>query len=381
MPVITTERPCPVCTFPMGSVLREHTFAAISDHPGITSYTVVACEQCGMCYADKIPSVAALDAYYRDVSKYAYGERAGKESLGDRVRLLATAKRIRTILNDHERLLDIGCATGAMLAHLALLRHSAANIMGVDLSPECRAIAKGHGLRVEESTSDHFDVVSLVGVLEHVRDVAGVLRMARERLTRGGRLYIEVPDLLGFTDLMGAPYQELSTEHINYFTPSTLQRILIDLGFAVESSTLGTVTRGDGTLASNLVVVARWEGIEAGERAMFQYLQASRENLEVLAQQIQSATEPYIVWGCGTLARALIAHGAFAHHHGIAFTDNDPRLHGRIIGDHWQILDPATAFAAQLPFLIITERHNPEIAAQITAAGGRVLDLSLVGAT
>src|SRR5438552_3867543 len=89
--------------------------------PGSTLYEcyVVVCDACVCVFADGIPTQAEFDAYYRDLSKYETQDRAGQETEHD----LARYKDDADFIVDHftersARVLDIGCASGGMLAEL-----------------------------------------------------------------------------------------------------------------------------------------------------------------------------------------------------------------------------------------------------------------------
>src|SRR5689334_11708594 len=89
-PVMTPlprSRPCPVCLSASKRVLFHQRFAVVEDATPVGGYDVAVCERCGCGYADGIPDQAAFDRYYRDMSKYEYGQRGGAESDYDRRRL------------------------------------------------------------------------------------------------------------------------------------------------------------------------------------------------------------------------------------------------------------------------------------------------------
>src|SRR5580700_4084015 len=81
MPV--TSRPCAVCGSNRKRRLFEQKFSTVCLLEG---YTVVVCEQCGFAFADDIPEQEAFDAYYRDLSKFEYQHRGGRESACDESR-------------------------------------------------------------------------------------------------------------------------------------------------------------------------------------------------------------------------------------------------------------------------------------------------------
>jgi SAM-dependent methyltransferase len=115
-----------------------------------------------------------------------------------RRRILASliARRIRPPAG--ARILEVGCGTGHNLAMLSRFGH----VEATELEPEARQLAAERlGRPVLEAAlpdlsmfpADHFDLVALLDVLEHVEDDAASLAAIRGRLKPGGKLLVTVP--------------------------------------------------------------------------------------------------------------------------------------------------------------------------------------------
>src|SRR5206468_856298 len=92
-----------------------------------------------------------------------------------------------------------------------------------------------------------FDFVILIGVLEHVEDVRGALEHLRKVLGPDGRAYVEVPDAANLAGRPDAPYQEFSTEHINFFSTPSLMSLLQVAGFEALSTDRAVRQQHDNT--------------------------------------------------------------------------------------------------------------------------------------
>jgi SAM-dependent methyltransferase len=131
----------------------------------------------------------------------------GAEHGPDSARAAEFAARIRYLRKlcrrlGRPRVLDLGCATGQVLAELSPVIDDG---LGVDISgamiERARRIAERGKLRFRaddavrfcRSCSEHFDLVLLVGVLEHLPDQETALASARRVVGRTGRLVVISP--------------------------------------------------------------------------------------------------------------------------------------------------------------------------------------------
>jgi len=138
--------------------------------------------------------------------------------------------------------LEIGCGAGQTLELLAGLGH---RVTGVEPDPAARQVAAGRGLTVLDGTAEalppalqgrRFDCVFLFHVLEHCIDPLAALRNARTLLRDGGLLLVEVPNnACRGAALFGASWYWLDVpRHLNFFTPTSLDRVTRAAGFASQ---------------------------------------------------------------------------------------------------------------------------------------------------
>lgn len=108
----------------------------------------------------------------------------------------ATARRIQ--LQPGEKLLDIGCGTGALLNLLAA-QHNAVNLVGIDPSPEMLAVARQKlptvqfelGFAERLPFADNcFDVVASNSAFHYFQAPDAALREIRRVLRPGGRVVL-----------------------------------------------------------------------------------------------------------------------------------------------------------------------------------------------
>lgn len=381
---MSARRACPVCGSADPKVLFHQEFAAVEMATPVTGYDVAVCKACGAGYADGIPDQRAFDRYYRDMSKYEYHQREGAESEYDQRRLAIIADIIAPHVPRRDaRILDIGCATGRLLANLR--ERGFPNVTGLDPSPACAAAAKKlYGISVHTQTlaelgagAERFDVAILVGVLEHLCDLDEAFVHLRTILNPGGLLYVEVPDATAFADWPNAPYQDFSTEHINFFAPVSLEHLMARRGFSRVFLEQNHREQSYRTVMSNVSAVFRKAaGVPRApvdlfdadtEPGLVRYIEQCRREDTALRAKLDALADsgrPILVWGVGTHTTRLMATSRLADANIVAFIESNARYHGKTLHGR-PIIAPEELKRHDEPVLVSSRVFQHEIAAQI----------------
>jgi SAM-dependent methyltransferase len=365
-------RNCPVCGFTDRRVVFRQEFAAVDQATPVTGYDVAVCERCGAAYADGIPDQTAFDRYYRDMSKYEYAQRGGEESEFDsrRLALIADIVAPRVPFPD-ARILDVGCASGRLLANIR--ERGFTQVTGLDPSPACAV--RTMTLREIAAYGERFDMVIMVGVLEHLRDLDSAFEQLRTLLNPSGQLYIEVPDVTAFADWPNAPYQDFSTEHINFFSPVSLRNLMRRHGFTEVFLEQNHREQSYRTVMSNVSAfyqkqddVPQHIEFDAGSAAgLDRYLAASAADdrrLQAKIDEVVDARQPILVWGVGTHTSRLMATSRLAEADIVAFVESNSRYHGKTLHGR-PIVPPEALRERPEPVLISSRVFQQEIADQI----------------
>jgi SAM-dependent methyltransferase len=302
-------------------------------------------------------------------------------SASDRARFEATAAMLQPHLSPGDSILDIGCATGALLAELR--ERGLAQVTGLDPSPVCAASARRVydipvlvGTLAEVAVEEPFDLVILVGVLEHVRDLAPMLAQVGPLLRPGGLAFVEVPDALQFTDWRNAPFQQFSVEHINFFSPTNLENAMNCNGFdtvAVYQDVREVGHRAKDPVASG--VFRRREHQEAGGwrkdpttapalRSYIEQCRGSEAQERRKIDELVASGEPLIVWGTGTQTQRLLATGNLGKTNLRAFVDSNVKYQGKTLHD-LPILGPEELKGRSETVLISSWMYQEEIHQQL----------------
>lgn len=384
-------RPCAVCDGQKTRLLFRQTFSAISKGGLLEGYDVVVCERCGFGFADRIPEQPAFDTYYRDMSKYEYQDRGGEVTDHDMVRFRGVVDTIRPHLpNPDVRLLDVGCATGQLLA---LFKESGfRNVTGLDPSPVCADVARrmfdiriltgtlADAARIKDNERQ-YDCIILIGVLEHVRDLGASLEAVRELLSPDGLIYIEVPNATGFAGRPDAPFQEFSTEHINYFSATSLTNLMNRFGFSVILSQKITRQQSQSTITPAVMAIYCRDKVPAEpsitydaetESGLAEYIRLSRQTDDSIQKTIDglvASKKPIIIWGVGTHTLRLLETSRLGQAIIVAFVDSNPRYQGKELHGR-PILAPADLHKQHEPILISSRVFQADIENSIRKALG-----------
>lgn len=206
-------------------------------HGGADEFTVVECASCGHWYLDPVPTPEKLGDYYpSDYGAYAFASPMVR--IANELFVLKRGHQIQRHAAPGARLLDVGCGDGRLLESLARRGYQ---VQGVEFKDSAaRACRETKGLDVVGGTledarfpPDHFDVVTLFHVLEHLRNPSRTLKEIWRILRPGGTLLLEVPNRASRISKLMGPYWAgwHLPRHFHHFTPPILGSLLGRAGF------------------------------------------------------------------------------------------------------------------------------------------------------
>jgi len=199
---------------------------------------LVSCSNCGLQYlTPRLRSDLILSGYSEGSDEAFVSQNTARErTFGKSLSLI---ERLRPMKG---RLLDIGTGGGAFLG---VAYRNGWEVAGCEPNRWLAEWGSGHyGIDIQAGTifdmdlpDDEFDVITLWDVLEHTPNPRNVLDECKRVLKPGGLMIINYPDIESLVArLMGRRWVFLLSVHLYYFTPDTIEKMLIEVGFKVTRS-------------------------------------------------------------------------------------------------------------------------------------------------
>jgi len=160
-------------------------------------------------------------------------------------------------------LLDLGCGTGCFLDQA---QRAGWDVEGIEVSEYAASVAQRRGMDVRCQTietaaieTNRYDCVTLWDTLEHLRDPVGVITSAAAALRPGGVLALSTGDITSLCARLSGPRWHLFNlpEHLFFFSPESLRRILQRAGCRVATMTRETYWATPSYLMERLAKSAR----------------------------------------------------------------------------------------------------------------------------
>jgi 2-polyprenyl-3-methyl-5-hydroxy-6-metoxy-1,4-benzoquinol methylase len=227
------------------NVLFDYSMEGHDSQEGVEGYLVpgkewgrhVKCKNCHLIYMNPLEKVIKTNEYYFKA----------KNTHAPTIResYLKTAKSQVCLIQKYgsgTNLLDIGCAQGFFLFSASKAGYTT---KGIEISQDAAEYARREfDLDIEAKpfeelrfAENHFDVVTLWQVLEHVPYPLMVLKEVHRILKPGGLLVVSTPNIEGIpAKILRKRWWDIKRLHVNQFSTKTLRDILQNAGFKNISS-------------------------------------------------------------------------------------------------------------------------------------------------
>ncbi len=225
------------------------------------AFEIRTCRDCGLVYVSPQPLGEDLPAFYAGMYADREAETVAARSLGH------VERHLRSIIErrrpDGGRLLDIGCGYGRFLSGFVGRPWT---LTGTEISETAIAhvgetvpdATVHHGLIEDVDFADaSFDAITLIAVLEHVKDPKATIARVSRWLAPGGVLLVQVPYIAPFIRVKryvpALPIYFEAPRHLYDFSPRTLPRYFEEAGFGDIRKDIGRPYSSVGALGELLI--------------------------------------------------------------------------------------------------------------------------------
>ena len=237
-----SELNCKICT----SASLEFICETENTHSPTRTIENVRCRRCGLVFVANEFTDEELGTAYGTLDSTEYYNEIAREN---REKMRTAASNILKFADRYARVLDVGTGDGEfirVLNEIGFTRISGHEIPGGDLSA-LKETAENIYEDFDYSTipDEQFDVVTMLDVVEHVRDPKLLLSQCRRILKPGGHVYFHTPVVtrtdramhhlakLPPTRRISQLWQRGRTSvfHLQNYTRVALSRLIKDTGF------------------------------------------------------------------------------------------------------------------------------------------------------
>ncbi len=223
-------------------------------------WTLKGCTGCGLVYLENAPTYVQIGTEFAWEKSYSQEKSKRREGRGARYVVSDAGKRLKRLVRGGKprakenrfirkhigkgRMLDVGCGSGRTLMAVP----EQITPYGIEISPalarQTDEACKARGGHVVENNAidgmdafepEFFDGMMMRAFLEHETQPRELLERARRPLKDDGRIIIKVPNFGSWNRrVTGSRWCGFRfPDHVNYFTPGTMRRMVEESGYRV----------------------------------------------------------------------------------------------------------------------------------------------------
>jgi 2-polyprenyl-3-methyl-5-hydroxy-6-metoxy-1,4-benzoquinol methylase len=310
---------CPTCDSGTTHLL-EWEFSGLGD--SVFNYTADfhACPTCGLVYIRNVTD-ASLRRFYVEECSYFENPHFAVTSPANQKKYFFYMRYLREHGINSTAMADVGCGRGGFVNWMAESGWEEA-CCGVDVDARSLPVKAGAGSNVSFRNGNclnlplvekSFGLLTYFHVLEHIRDLSGLLTEATRVLEDKGHILIEVPDAENYAGTpIGSAFWFSIREHINHFTAKALTAALEAHGFAVRDVSRQRLETPEFAYPSLIILAQKTMTLRSvalpASADVAGFARSSRQALMQQAGQISTlATDRGMtIWGCSAELFSLL---------------------------------------------------------------------------
>ena len=310
---------CPACASASAHLLNWK-FSGLGD--SVFNYTAdfQVCPHCGLVYVRNVTD-AGLRRFYVEECNYFEKAHFDQNSPANQKKYTFYMQFLRGHGIDSGAMADVGCGRGGFVNWMAQSGWEQ-ECCGVDV--DARSLPASAQSRANVCFHDGnclslpfagggLELLTYFHVLEHIRDLSGLLTEAGRVLADGGHILIEVPDAENYAGTpIGSAFWFSIREHINHFTAKALAAALAAHGFAVHDVSRQMLKTPEFAYPSLIILAQKSMASPSltvpATADVAGFARRSREALMHQADQISTlaADRKMTIWGCSAEIFSLL---------------------------------------------------------------------------
>lgn len=314
------NRICPICDCKDKNIIKRIKLKIPKEYRIANNFDVASCKSCGFCFADTISTKEDYEYYYKNFNNYS-DSKAYKKIFDNKDKVIINI--IEKLYNKEANILNIGIGNGHFEKYV--FNKGYLNILGLDPSVESVKMLKQLGIKAVNASiydnsitflKEKFDVVLLIGTLEHLYDVKEAVARLDWFLKSEGIVIIAVPNVGSIQDNTTNIPNNFNHEHINYFSRISLINLFnkykyeeiftysMNYNYSInQESEIISVFKKNLKVSSKLIK----DNVTSNAIKAYFDINESNINLSVINKFINTQEE-ILVWGTGAYVMSLIAN-------------------------------------------------------------------------
>lgn len=336
---------CPVCQTKEGELLGLLKYTMFDDSPLSNEINLVNCKYCGFVFYDTHSSQEDYDKYYKESfysSEYINRDKNEIKYIDSILNNLSSY-----IKNKNISIFDIGCGTGTLLQKLKELGFR--NIYGIDPSLSCINLLKNKEINAKIGSIFNIpfeykkaDIIIIAHVLEHIIDLPIALQSIKNKLSKNGLIYVEVPDINRYELFNKSPLRYFYLTHITHFDRNHLRNLFFSNGYHEVKSGHSMRVEGELTMPCVWAVFRKADESLDGKMSIIHDFHLTNlirkwfDNIHSMDTNniftnLASNNRSTYIWGIGIHTQMMLGMSPLRYCNIVRYIDSDKRNQGKTI--------------------------------------------------
>lgn len=273
---------CPICSSLECQQIFSLQISQRSDSTMDGNLSIMNCKTCSFHFTKSKSIESDYDKYYSTHNNYSGSDFLYKDKDHQTADFL-----LKNLDSSVKSILDYGSGSGG----LSKLLTSNYTVSEYDFG--------------YESPNKEYNCLVLSHVLEHIYNPLQFIQKINSYICEGGFMFIEIPDASRYNTIENyGILQEINIEHINFFSPYALSKIMILSGYTPVVITKGSFVM----LSKNYPVIRAIFQKKSSNSSVEKYIEKGVSQMENMKRKLPDLTGRVFIYGCGQFLYKIISY-------------------------------------------------------------------------